>query len=78
MEYFEEAYTSENWIVRIFKRKPRQNREGLRFISKNMASFPNNAEEIKNSSKAFENYKYKNKIILKKKRKIATIDNLDK
>jgi dolichyl-diphosphooligosaccharide--protein glycosyltransferase len=34
LNYFEEAYTSDNWIVRIFKRKKRNNREGLTLISK--------------------------------------------
>jgi len=29
VENFEEAFTSENWMVRIFRRKPRKNREGL-------------------------------------------------
>lgn len=26
LQYFEEAYTSENWIVRIYRRKQRHNR----------------------------------------------------
>jgi dolichyl-diphosphooligosaccharide--protein glycosyltransferase len=29
LDNFEEAFTSENWLVRIFKRKARKNREGL-------------------------------------------------
>ncbi len=27
LHYFEEAFTSERWIVRIYKRKPRPNRQ---------------------------------------------------
>lgn len=34
LQYFEEAFTSENWIVRIYKRKERHNREGVRYQSK--------------------------------------------
>jgi dolichyl-diphosphooligosaccharide--protein glycosyltransferase len=30
LEYFEEAFTSENWIVRIYRKKPRSPREGLK------------------------------------------------
>jgi dolichyl-diphosphooligosaccharide--protein glycosyltransferase len=44
LTHFEEAFTSENWIVRIFRKKPRQNREGLKFIASNLADFPNNFE----------------------------------
>jgi len=40
LEYFEEAFTSENWIVRIYRRKPRKNREGVVFLSKNIGNYP--------------------------------------
>jgi len=36
LNHFEEAYTTENWMVRIFKRKARENREGLMFIDENI------------------------------------------
>jgi len=32
LKHFEEAFTSENWIVRIFKVKNRNNRDGIQII----------------------------------------------
>jgi dolichyl-diphosphooligosaccharide--protein glycosyltransferase len=31
LTHFEEAYTSINWIVRIYKVKPRHNRDAIMF-----------------------------------------------
>ena len=31
LNYFEESFSSENWIVRIFKKKQIPNRDGLSF-----------------------------------------------
>jgi len=58
---FEEAYTSENWIVRIYKVRPRENREAVIIKSKLLARFPEDLEETKRG-KAFINHKYANKI----------------
>lgn len=46
LEYFEEAFTSENWIVRIYRKKPRHNREGLRYTSRSVSQFPSNLDEF--------------------------------
>lgn len=32
LNFFSEAFTSEKWIVRIFKRKPRNNREAIELL----------------------------------------------
>jgi dolichyl-diphosphooligosaccharide--protein glycosyltransferase len=70
LTFFEEAFTSESWIVRIFRRKPRQNREGLRFSSPSLATFPENIDEAINNSETFDQLSYKNKVVLKKKRRV--------
>ena len=71
LDYFEESFTSENWIVRIYKRKSRKNREGLIYMSKNSLNYPTHLEEMKLEFELFDNMKYKYKIILRKKKKIA-------
>jgi dolichyl-diphosphooligosaccharide--protein glycosyltransferase len=69
LQYFEEAFTSENWIVRIYRRKPRQNREGLISHSKSLASFPSDVDSYKRDNEIFSDYKYRNKISMKNKKK---------
>ena len=38
LKYFEEVYTSARWLVRIYKRKPKNNREEIAYLSKNFAT----------------------------------------
>jgi len=45
LRHFEEAFTSENWIVRIFRTKKRNCRSKIEFKSKNI--IPNNYEVLK-------------------------------
>lgn len=42
LKHFTEAFTSENWIVRIFKVKKRHNRDGIIYRSKVLYNFPSN------------------------------------
>ncbi|KAL4472384.1 hypothetical protein ABPG74_018333 [Tetrahymena malaccensis] len=73
LEYFEEAFTSENWIVRIYRRKPRKNREGIVFLSKNLNNFPapEQDSEYRKKYDVFDGIKF-NKLILKKRRNVAS------
>lgn len=61
LQHFEEAFTSENWIVRIFRVKPRENRDGIKFRSKKIAAFPAKLDEFVKEVPIFRNHKYKNK-----------------
>lgn len=45
LNHFEEAYTSLNWIVRIFKRKPRHNRDGVMYTSKQTLAYNTKLDE---------------------------------
>jgi len=47
LKHFEEAFTSESWIVRIFRVKNRNNRHKIEFKSKALAAFPAKVEEFK-------------------------------
>jgi len=60
---FEEAFTSENWIVRIYRVKPRENRESVAFRSRALANAPDDVEQIRKRAPAFHNYKYANKVV---------------
>ena len=40
LQYFEEVFTSQRWLVRIFKRKNKNNREEIAYLSKNFATSP--------------------------------------
>lgn len=69
LDYFEEAFTTENWIVRIYRRKPRKNRETVAFMSKQLAAtFPLDTELFKKRHQIFDDIKFSNKAILKKKK----------
>lgn len=50
LQYFEESFTSSRWLVRIFKRKEKNNREEIAHLSKNFASSP---VEVVDSSDEF-------------------------
>lgn len=41
LKYFEEAFTTENWIVRIFRVKERGNRDDLEYIDESQATGTN-------------------------------------
>ena len=47
LELFEEVFTSKAWLVRLYKRKPRPNREGLTFVAKNIFTFPLDPSKVK-------------------------------
>jgi len=66
---FEEAFTSENWIVRLYKVKPRENRESI-VINKasSLADFPEDVKEFTTVSKAFLAHKYAGKVAPPKRR----------
>jgi len=71
---FEEAFTSENWIVRIYAVKPRENREAVIIKSKLLARFPEDLEDIKRG-KAFLGHKYSNKVQpIKRRSWVTTFD----
>ncbi len=36
LDYFEEAFTSEKWYVRIYRKKARPNRDFMQFTGKNL------------------------------------------
>lgn len=40
LKHFEEAFTSEHWIVRIFRTLKRNNRDRIEFKSKSINEFP--------------------------------------
>jgi dolichyl-diphosphooligosaccharide--protein glycosyltransferase len=40
LQYFEEVFTSARWLVRIFRRKEKNNREEIAYLNKNFASSP--------------------------------------
>jgi len=63
---FEEAYTSENWIVRIYRVKSRENRESV-LIKPRVAGLAD-LSEVRDVSKAFLNHKYSNKVSPVKRR----------
>jgi hypothetical protein len=65
---FEEAFTSENWIVRIYRVKPRENRESIVMKSKYLYRYPDNEEAVKRESSAFANHKFAKKIVPEKRR----------
>ena len=65
MKYFEEAFTSENWIVRIYKVKPVGNRDNFRLIKNKQESYSSPPNSF-----TFKNYKYNTKVQLIKKRKV--------
>jgi len=69
LKRFEEAFTSENWIVRIFKVLPRESRESVIIHkSKLLQAFPENVDTLKEESKAFVNHKYGVKVAPYKRR----------
>jgi len=50
LQYFEEVFTSSRWIVRIFKRKQKNNREDIAYLSK---SFSTSETEVKDPEDEF-------------------------
>ena len=48
--------------MRIYKVKPRENRDGIKFKSKKIENFPDNIQKFKENNKIFEDFKYKNKL----------------
>mmetsp|Transcript_34527 Transcript_34527/g.31225 ORF Transcript_34527/g.31225 Transcript_34527/m.31225 type:complete len:449 (-) Transcript_34527:73-1419(-) len=58
---FEEAFTSENWIVRIYRRKPRENRESISMKGRGHR-YPENADEWQKKSLTFFNHPYQKKV----------------
>lgn len=50
LKYFEESFTSARWLVRIFKRKPKNNREDIAYLSK---SFSTSGVEVNDPSDDF-------------------------
>ena len=66
LKHFEEAFTSESWIVRIYRVKKRGNRDNLFIRNKNLKNFPEN--KVIKEMGIFRSHKYQNKIKeLKKK-----------
>lgn len=63
---FEEAYTSENWIVRIYRVKPRENRESVAMRSRILGNMPEDWEGLKKTP-TFHHHKYANKITPKRR-----------
>ena len=63
MQRFEEAFTSQYWIVRIYRVKPRENRDSLRVRSKTLRKFPNDLQQFKMENSIYNNYKYFNKVV---------------
>ena len=51
LQYFEEVFTSQRWLVRIFKRKNKNNREEIAYLSKNFATSP---VEVRDPSDEFD------------------------
>lgn len=72
LKKYEEAFTSENWIVRIFKVKERNARDAVIIRSKQMINFPEKLDELKEKNEIFRNHKYKTKLTsaLVKKKKV--------
>lgn len=71
LKKYEEAFTSENWIVRIFKVKPRNSRDNIIIRSRQLINFPEKLDEIKEKNDIFKTHKYRTKVvnaILKKKK----------
>lgn len=64
---FEEAFTSENWIVRIYRVKPRENRESIVIRPKSIKAIDSD-EEIKKSSSSFINQRFNRKVAPEKKK----------
>jgi len=50
LQYFEEVFTSQRWLVRIFKRKEKNNREEIAYLNRGFTSSPT---EIYDSSDDF-------------------------
>jgi len=69
---FEEAFTSENWIVRIYRVKARENREAVIIKSKLLSRFPEDLEDTKRG-KSFLNHKYANKVAQIKKKSLRKL-----
>lgn len=67
MRRFEEAFTSENWIVRIYRVKPRENRESVIIRPKQLKAI-DSEEEIRRTSSSFVNHKYARKVVPEKKK----------
>jgi len=62
LKHFEEAFTSQSWIVRIYRVKKRENRDGLKIRSRFLITFPKSVEEYQEKTEIFNGYKYKFKI----------------
>ncbi len=73
LKNYEEVFTSENWIVRIFKVKPRNPRDYIIVRSKHLLNFPAKLEEIKEKNEIFNGHKYRTKVNAIKKKRIATL-----
>lgn len=54
LKYFEEVYTSPRWLIRIYKRKSKTNREEVIFSPKNVAEYPTSYDSSKDSETSFE------------------------
>ena len=74
MKRYEEAFTSENWIVRIYKVKPRNSRDAIIVRSRQLINFPEKLDEIKEKSEMFKTHKYRTKIVnpVVKKKKVKS------
>mmetsp|Transcript_15601 Transcript_15601/g.17989 ORF Transcript_15601/g.17989 Transcript_15601/m.17989 type:complete len:770 (+) Transcript_15601:88-2397(+) len=61
---FQEAFSSNSWIVRIYRVLPRKNRESIKMLPRKLDSYPasDKLETFKNNSMAFVNFKYEQKI----------------
>lgn len=74
LKRYEEAFTSENWIVRIYKVKPRNSRDGVIIRSRQLINFPEKLDEIKEKSEIFKTHKYRTKVLspVVKKKKVKS------
>eukprot|EP01017_Pseudomicrothorax_dubius_P006254 TRINITY_DN11755_c0_g1_i1.p1 TRINITY_DN11755_c0_g1~~TRINITY_DN11755_c0_g1_i1.p1 ORF type:complete len:762 (+),score=212.95 TRINITY_DN11755_c0_g1_i1:119-2404(+) len=68
LKRFEEAFTSERWIVRIYKVKPRENRDGLSIRSRSVVSMPEKLSEATLGGPTFKYHKYAHKLTAKRRR----------
>mmetsp|Transcript_59114 Transcript_59114/g.68406 ORF Transcript_59114/g.68406 Transcript_59114/m.68406 type:complete len:756 (+) Transcript_59114:26-2293(+) len=68
---FEEAFTSESWIVRIYRVLPRENRESITMKPKKLANYPakDKLQSFKETSVAFAYNKYDDKVVVAKRQK---------
>lgn len=75
LKHFEEAFTSENWIVRIYRVKSKPNRDGISYKSKNLLMFPEKLNEYKKNVRIFSEHKYSNKVNPAKKKRTSSYYN---